>query len=354
MSRKLRQPATISLPKGVHRVVSRGREYFYYQEGRGTKHVGERIKLPNDPRTPEFWQAVRQAQGINGFVATDTIGSLIDAYEAAWPGLPRKLADSTTEQYHRQLRVIRKVWGNLQADALRPSHVQALMEKIGAEKPGSANNLLDALRAMCRWASGPRELLSRDPTQGVTHFQQGEGHKPWTPEQLSFADDNFEGMLHRAYVLARYTGQRISDVVRLGWSDIDDGGFSLRQKKTGVRPWCPIFPELEAEILKWEKRSGTFLYQDNGKPFTPNLLWKKLEEVRAKHPVIVDVVWHGLRANAVIRLRQYGYSTPQICDAVGMSPQMVERYSRYADRKMGGQAILMDLKSRKQNEIVKQ
>jgi hypothetical protein len=37
-----------------------------------------------------------------------------------------------------------------------------------------------------------------------------------------------------------------------------------------------------------------------------------------------------------------------------MSPQMVERYSRYADRKMGGQAILIDLKKRKQNETVKQ
>lgn len=154
--------------------------------------------------------------------------------------------------------------------------------------------------------------------------------------------------------MAKHTGQRISDVVRLGWNDIDDGGFSLRQKKTGVQPWCPIFPELEAEISQWEKRPSPFLYQDNGKPFTPNLLWKRLEGVRIKHPVLTGAVWHGLRANAVIRLRQYGYSTPQICDAVGMSPQMVERYSRYADRKMGGQAILMDFKKRKQNEIVKQ
>lgn len=252
------------------------------------------------------------------------------------------------------MRIVRKVWGDLQADALRPSHVQALIEKIGAQTPGAANNLLDALRAMCRWASGPRELLSRDPTQGVVHFQQGEGHKPWSPEQLTYADEHFSGMLRRAYVLARYTGQRISDVVRLGWTDIDEGGFSLPQKKTGVRPWCPIFPELEAEMAHWEKRPGPFLYQENGKPFTTNLMWKWLNEAREDQPVINDVVWHGLRANAVIRLRQAGFSVPQICDAVGMSPQMVERYSRYADRKMGGKAILMDFQKRKQNETVKQ
>jgi len=341
------------LPKGVHRVISRGREYFYYQTGRGTDHQGERIKLPNDPHSPEFWHAVRQAQGIVGSVPTGTIGALIDAYEVAWPSLPRKLSDSTQDKYRQSLRVVRDAWGNLPAESLRPSHVQALIEKIGAKKPGTANNVLDALRAMCRWACGPRELLSRDPTQGVAHFEGGEGHKPWTPEQLKFADENFTGMLRRAYVLGRYTGQRISDLVRLGWTDIDEGGFSLRQKKTGARPWCPIFPELEAEMATWERRPGPFLLQDNGRPFTTNHLWKLLDKAREKHAELDGAVWHGLRANAVIRLRQEGYTSLQISDAVGMSVPMVERYSRYADRKKGGQAILLSLKERKQDKAVK-
>lgn len=353
MSRKRRHRQTVTLPKGVHRVIARGREYFYYQAGRGTTHVGERIKLPNDPQSPEFWQAVRQAQGFVGPVATDTIGALIDAYETAWPGLPRKLADSTKDHYRNNLRVVREAWGNLPAGSLRPSHVQALIEKIGAEKPGTANNVLDALRAMCRWACGPRELLSRDPTHGVAHFDQGEGHKPWTSEQLAFADANLTGMLRRAYVLGRYTGQRISDVVRLGWTDIDDGGFRLRQKKTGAEPWCPIFPELEAEMATWEKRPGPFLRQDSGKPFTTNLLWKLLDKAREKHPPLDGAVWHGLRANAVIRLRQSGRSAMEISDAIGMSVPMVERYSRYADRKAGGKALLLSLAEHKRDKAVK-
>ena len=72
---------------------------------------------------------------------------------------------ATQEQYRRSIRVVRRAWGDLRADALRPSHVQALMEAM-AGTPGKANNVLDALRAMCRWAMGPRELLSRDPTTG--------------------------------------------------------------------------------------------------------------------------------------------------------------------------------------------
>jgi integrase len=347
MPRQRHRSPAVSLPKGVHRVVSRGREYFYYQAGRGTPHVGPRMPLPNDPHSPEFWQAIRQAQGIVGPVPTDTINALADAYETAWPTLPRKLSDGTKEQYQRSLRVVRNAWGNLRADALRPSHVQALMDGL-ALTPGKANNVLDALRAMCRWAMGPRELLARDPTLGVARFEQGEGHKPWTPEQLKIADEKFTGMMRRAYVLARYTGQRISDTVRLGFTDIDDGGFALPQKKTGVRPWCPIFPELEAEMADWEKRPGPFLLQDTGKntgkPFTTNQLWKVFDKAREEHAALADAVWHGLRANAVIRLRQSGYSIAQISDMIGMSPQMVERYCRHADRKAGGQAVLLALK----------
>lgn len=348
----------VSLPPGVHRVVSRGREYFYYQKGRGTDYAGERIKLPSDPQSPEFWVAVRQAQGIVGPIPTDTINALADAYVTGWPALPRKLAKSTQAHYLRHLQVVRDAWGNLPAEQLRPSHVQALMDRIGTDKPGRANNVLDTLRAMCRWAMGPRELLARDPTHGVVKFKAGEGHKPWTPGQLAYADTNLTGMLRRAYVLARYTGQRISDIVRLGWTDVDEGGFSLPQKKTGVRPWCPIFPELEAEMATWEKRPGPFLLQDSGKgqgkPFTTNQLWKVFDQWRADHPALEDGVWHGLRANAAIHLRQNGVTALQISDMIGMSVETVEHYCRHADRKAGGKAVLRDLQERKRTKAVKQ
>jgi hypothetical protein len=65
-----RRGTAVSLPRGVHAVVARGRQYFYFQAGRGTPNVGERIKLPSDPQSPEFWQAIRQAQGRAGAVTS--------------------------------------------------------------------------------------------------------------------------------------------------------------------------------------------------------------------------------------------------------------------------------------------
>ena len=347
----------VPLPRHVHRVVSRGREYFYYQEGRGTPHAGERIRLPDDHRTPEFWNAVRQAQGSVGPTPTDTVNALCDAYEAAWPTLQRKLTPGSQDQYRRYLRPVRAAWGDLPARNLRPRHVDYLIRKMGAERPGAANNTLDALKGMVSWANGPVELLDHDPTKGVRRFDKGQGHAPWTEEQLAFAEKTFTGALRRFYFLSRYTGQRISDVVRLSPTDRDGEGFSLPQKKTGVRPWCPIFPELEAEIAAWELRPGPYLLQDTGrsagKPFTTNQMWKAFDRERANHAVLEGAVPHGLRANAVIRLRAGGYSAMQISDMVGMSVEMVEHYSRHADRKASGEAVLRELRERKGDETVK-
>ncbi len=347
----------VSLPRHVHKVTSGGREYYYYQEGRGTAHVGERIRLPNDPQTPEFWNAVRQAQGIFGLTPKDTIGALIDAYEVAWPSLQRKLSDNTKSQYRRHLGYARLAWGDLPARSLRPKHVDALIRKIGADRPGTANNTLDALKAMVSWANGPVDLLEHDPTKGVVRFEKGKGHVPWTEDQLAFAEANFTGALRRFFFLSRYTGQRISDVVRLNPNDEDDGGFSLRQKKTGVKPWCPIFPELEAEMATWERRPGPYLLQDDGKsagkPFKTNQMWKRFDRERKKYPILAGAVPHGLRANAVIRLRAEGYTALQISDMVGMSVEVIELYSRHADRKASGQAVLREVKSKKDEQIVK-
>ncbi|RXV64947.1 integrase [Roseovarius sp. A46] len=300
---------------------------------------------------------MRQAQGTFGPTPTDTIGALIDAFEVSWETRQRKISRGTQAHYRRNLQPARKAWGDLPARELRPRHVDALVRKIGAEKPGAANNVLDALRALVAWATGPADRLSHDPTQGVERFAKGEGHRPWTQEQLDYAEKHFTGMVRRFYFLSRYTGQRISDVVRLNPNDEDEGGFSLSQKKTGVKPWCPIFPELEAEMATWERRPGPYLLQEHGKsigkPFSTNQMWKAFDRERKKHPILEGAVPHGLRANAVIRLRGEGYTAMLISDMVGMSVEMVEHYCRHADRKASGQAVLRGLREQTDDTIVK-
>src|SRR5215207_1491647 len=107
------QRGVVVLPKGVHKVVSRGREYFYFQSGRGTSQAGERVRLPSDPHSPEFWQAIRQCQGLPTIISTDTVNGLIDAYLAspAFTGV----SEGTQYQYRRYLQIARDAWGSLRS-----------------------------------------------------------------------------------------------------------------------------------------------------------------------------------------------------------------------------------------------
>jgi len=253
------------------------------------------------------------------------------------------LTTGSQYQYRRCLDIARAAWGSLPSAALLPHHVQAMMDKL-AGTPSKANNFLAAMRSLSAYAR-PRKLLLQAITEGVKPFERPGGHKPWTPEQLRAAHDRLTGVVRRGIMLYLYTGQRGSDIVRIGWTDIDDGGFSVRQRKTRRDVWCPIVPELAAEIATWENRPGPFLLQGNGKPYSRKLFWKHFDEARAEIPELADVTLHGLRATAVIRLRRAGLSVGQIGDIAGMSLATIERYCRFADRKTSGQAALVQLTS---------
>ena len=333
------------LPKGVHKVVSRGREYFYFQSGRGTSQAGERVRLPSDPHSPEFWAAIRQAQGLPAISATNTVGGLIDAYLKS-PAVTR-LAESTQYQYRRHLEIARKAWGALSSAGVRPVHVQAVMDNLSAT-PAKANNFLGAMRAMSVWARA-RDHIPHSLTEGVKPFGMDGGHEPWGPEQIKCVHDKLTGVVRQGVMLMLYTGQRGSDVVRLGWTDINDESLLRvkRQQKTGVEAWCPIVPELAAEMQTWKRRPGPFL-QENGKVLNRKRFWDLFDKARAGLPELQGFTPHGLRATAVIRLRRAGLTPLQIQDIVGMSVAMIERYCRFADRKESGKAALVSLERTRQ------
>jgi integrase len=341
--KRRRSVGVVELPKGVHRVVSRGREYFYWQPGRSTRYASKRVRLPNDPQSPEFWVALREAQGASGGVREITFGAVCDLYQTSVSF--HKLTEGTKDQYRRQLRSARAGFGAFPVGSMRPNLIREVVEGL-AERPGQANNFLGVMRAVSAWAVA-RDYLPASITAGVKPFPKEGGHRPWTEAQIAAAHEHLSGPVRRGIMLALYTGQRGSDVVRLAWTDVDEGGFRLTQRKTKREVWCPIVPELAVEMATWEKLPGPFLRQNDGKPYSRKLLSEHFAETRAKIPALAAATIHGLRSTAVVRLRRAGLTTPQIQDVVGMSLAMIERYSRFADRKASGLAAVVKLSERK-------
>ena len=346
MPSRKRPKAAVELPRGAYPVNSRGKTYYYFQAGRGTSAQGPRIPLPRDPRTPEFWAALREAQGKSSVSTVDTVNLVIDEYLAlaakrvAATG-EATLSPSTFDHYQRSLGIAKRAWGNLPIEGVRPSHVKKLMEMM-ANTPAKANHFLASMKVFSGWAI-VSEYITQGLTEGVKAYKTTGGHRPWTDAQIAITLSKFSGTLRKGFVLYLYAGQRGQDVVKLGPTYVDDGGFNLGQTKTGVEIWCPIVSELAAEMATWEHRPGPFLLQSNGRPYSRKLFWEHFTDAIENIPELSGVTLHGLRCTAAIRLKEAGLSVPQISDIMGMSMQTISRYVRHAERKSGGKAALLKL-----------
>jgi len=65
---------------------------------------------------------------------------------------------------------------------------------------------------------------------------------------------------------ADHTGQRRSDVLRMGRQHVRDGILSIKQQKTGVEVDIPVHPELAAAIAACPSEHLTFLTTERGAP----------------------------------------------------------------------------------------
>jgi integrase len=230
--------------------------------------------------------------------------------------------------------------GSVHTEEMRPALVQAFLDGL-AEMPATQKNAQTALKSLERWAI-VRDLLPRPITLGTEAPGTDGGHVPWTDDQVAFAEQHAAPALARVVTLAANSGQRVSDLVKMRWSDIEevDGrpGINVCQMKTGLEIWVPFTTPLMAALATWERRPGFILLKKDGHPWNRHELsnqWLRARDTQAALAPLKEVglVMHGLRGTAVVRLRRAGATIPQICDMVGMSPQMVKRYCRYSDQR---------------------
>jgi integrase len=227
--------------------------------------------------------------------------------------------------------------GAVPLDIIRPALIQGYLDGWD-DRPGKQAAALAAFKALERWAV-VRDLLPRSITLGVETGKPEGGHVPWTDAQVTLAEKHVRPDLARAITLGANTGQRISDLVRMGPTDIETyrgiDGINVRQKKTGRKVWVPILAPLATAMKTWERRPGPFLLRMDGKPWASSYLTDRLDYEKKTNPAIAEIaeaglVMHGLRGHACVRLRRAGCNAMQIADMIGMSVPMVERYCRFS------------------------
>lgn len=338
-------------PRGLHAEFDfRGNPIWTYREGHGP-----RIRIREVFGTQAFEEAYYAARHQYGHdpapadaLAPKKLGHadpaslqwLIDRY-LAWlePKTGKGFSHSTKKEHRNTLTRIGKKLGSCPYKLVDAKHIRDLRD--AADEKGTkamANRAIFVMRSLYDWAINEAELLPEgsNPTAGVKTVEvTSKSRHKWTDAECdTFEKSYLPGTLPRlAYDLYCFTGQRTSDVVKMGPQHLDhaEGLMKIVQQKTGKEAVVPLMPELidaidaakKAGVLGNETFIGSARY--DGRAMSAdgfgNVMRKACDDIG-----IPECTPHGLRHKATMRCVANGADMGFLCSVFGYTPVMAQRY----------------------------
>jgi integrase len=335
-----------SMPRFVNRIRGRDGVNRYYFRRRGHKN----IPLP-DLSSPDFATAYAAAEsGAEPIeigscrIKAGSVAAVVTAYlaSAEFAGL----ADETRRTRRNIMERFREAHGDKAVDLIERKHVQAIVDAKSAT-PSAARNLLAVIRVLMQTAINAG-IRTDDPTLGVKHAKiKKKGYRTWEEHHIdAFEAHHPSGTRARlALTLLLYTGQRRSDVVRMGRQHIRGGNkIAVRQQKTGEPLLIPMHPRLRAAIDATPADHLTFLTTVHGKPFTAAGFTNWFRDTCNQAGLPIGLSAHGLRKAMCRRLAEAGCSEKLIAAISGhRTLRMVQHYTHAADQERMATAAINKL-----------
>ena len=318
-------------PKFVQAFIDRNGKPRYYFRRAGFKSV----PLPGLPWSPKFmevYEAALSGQPLQIGASRSkpgTVSAAISGYYHDQSFLT--LAASTQRPLRGILEHFRTDHGEKRVALLQRQHISTLLK---SKKRFAARHWLKAIRALMKYAV-EIGLRHDDPTVGVKlPSLKTDGYHAWTEAEIEqFQTYHKVGTRARlALMLLLHTGQRRSDVVRMGRQHVRDGVLHVRQQKTGIELAIPLHSALAAVIAEPPAEHLTLLTTQTGKPFSAAGFGNWFRD-RCNEAGLPRCSAHGLRKAAARRLAEAGCTTHEIAAITGhASLSEVQRYTKAADQ----------------------
>lgn len=296
---------------GLHRVVSRGHEYFYAWRG-GPRLVGS-------PGSAEFMASYLAARERQREADPRLFRSVIAGYKASqdFAGL----ATRTRADYLQHIAKIEAAFGGLPLAALDDPRVTRdfleWRDGMGGS-PRQADYAWMVLMRLMSWARARGLTAYRPPERIERLYHADRAEKYWTEQDVATFMAAAPTPIQRALVLAIETGQRQGDLLALPWSAYDGTWVRLRQQKTGRRVNIPVTRTLRAVLDATPRTAVTILADRRGNSWQPNRFRKAWGDA-ARKAGIADRTFHDLRGTAVTRLAEAECSSAEIAAITGHS-----------------------------------
>lgn len=232
----------------------------------------------------------------------------------------------------------------------RKDHGDKLLAAIGAESFRTTAAAFPSAHVARHWIKTMRHLMQyavdngfckTNPTDGIKRkAPPSEGHRLWPDEHIERFRAHYPlGTMQRlALELLLGTGQRISDVQRMGRQHFRGGKLRIKQKKNGVKgvlvDGVEILPELAAALAAMPpSNSLTLLLNANGVPFPEDHGSTWFSRAARAAGVPAGYTAHGLRRACGTRIAENGGTAHEVMAVLGhKSLTESERYTREFDR----------------------
>lgn len=324
---------------------ARGKWYAYFNTGKKNatgNPIYARLPHPSEPRFYESYAAFKAGRAKREAKGQYTVADLIRDYEQS-SEFKNGLSPNTRSNYGTQLAKIGDYLGHFAADQLTDEAVQLLLDSKGWGV-ATQNLIIAVLRAMYWWGRQPtRKKATIEPMRDYKAQKTGE-HDPWPRDILKAGLEAEDALTRLAVNLLYYTGQRIGDVLKMRWTNIEDGLIYVRQQKTKKELWLPIHSALQTELDQTPKRGFTIICDEDGKPVHIKRMRGILQAFTAK--LGMKTVPHGLRKNAVNALLEAGCTVAEVAAITGQTLQIIEHYAAQVNRKKMGRAAILKWEKR--------
>src|SRR5262245_60753410 len=329
----------LDLPRFVTRKTVHGHTYLYFR----WQEVYRR--LPNDPASEAF--RIEYACALASIspehenpIIRGSLRALLRDFKSSpeWAAL----APKTQADYARVLDYLHPI-GDFQADNVRRQHVIRIRNKMGSNR--RTQDLFVA--AVSRMFSIGMDLgyTDRNPAARIERLNDPESYEPWPlAARERFEASDMPDWMRDAYMLALWTAQRESDVLRLSRSRFDGNGFVIRQGRPEARRgkgrrgpvvtlYVPAAAPLRAYLSRRTFNGLMFVADADGKPIQPDTL-RKAVRAHLDNLGLYDLHFHGLRHTTATALADAGCTSFEIMAITGhQTEQMVKLYTKKVEQK---------------------
>jgi len=319
-----------------HLVVKRqkgGRALYYWQPSASLRKAGF---LPRRlaERTGRIEDAIAEAEALNREldawrrgdaplpVAPNTVPWLVKMYRA--DERYTDLKEITRDGYDYLIKTV-EAWseeaGHPPIDSVGRKEAGDFKRALQKRGTATAHHVIKMARVLFAFARD-EGIIDANPFEKLRVKKPKPRRQIWTHDQVAALVANAREMnrpsVGLAALLGENLGQRITDILALGWNLFDGREIVVRQSKTDVTVSVPVTKEL-AGALAETKRTSTIIVvsESTSRPYQCRYFESEFAKIRAAAGLPKDLQFRDLRRTAVVRLAEAGCTIPEISAITG-------------------------------------